>query len=123
MARKYYARHSGVAAGVAIRQQFDLLASSFTEAEIDAGSLTLSFSAWIGGEDGVNDGGRLRVNYLDESLVLVDSTETANAIPPAGTYAQVSIDENIPATTRHLQLDLILRGNAVTVCTGANCAL
>jgi hypothetical protein len=108
----YYARHSGVAAGVAIRQQFDLLASGFTEEEIDAGTLTLNFSAWIGGEDGVNDGARLRINYLDASMTLIDSTETANSIPPAGTYAQVSINENIPAATRHLQLDLILRGNA-----------
>jgi hypothetical protein len=108
----YYARHGGVAAGVAIRQHFDLLASGFTEGEIDAGTLTLNFSAWIGGEDGVNDGGRPRVNYLDAALALVDSTETANSIPPAGTYPQVSINETIPATTRHLQLDLILRGNA-----------
>lgn len=108
----YYARHSGVAAGIAIRQQFDLLASGFTEEEIDAGTLTLNFSAWIGGEDGVNDGGRLQVNYLDDSLALIGSTETANSIPPAGTYAQVSINETIPATTRHIQLDWILRGNA-----------
>jgi hypothetical protein len=108
----WYARHGGVTAGVAIRQQFDLLASGFTEEEIDAGTLTLNFSAWIGGEDGVNEGGRLRVSYLDDSMVLVDSTETANSIPPAGTYAQVPINENIPATTRSLQLDLILRGNA-----------
>jgi hypothetical protein len=52
------------------------------------------------------------VNYLDESLALADSTETANSIQAAGAYAQVTINENIPATTRHLQLDLILRGNA-----------
>jgi hypothetical protein len=108
----YYARHSGVAAGVAIHQQFELLAGGFTEEKFDAGTLTLNFSAWIAGEDGVNDGGRLRVNYLDESLAPVDSTETANSIQAAGTYAQVTINENIPATTRHLQLDLILRGNA-----------
>jgi hypothetical protein len=70
------------------------------------------FAGEIGGEDGVNDGGPLRVSYLDESMVLVDGTETANAIPPARTYAHVLINENIPATTRHLQLDLILRANA-----------
>jgi len=108
----YYVRVGGNTTGFVQRQTFDLLACGFTEGEIDAGTLTLHFSAWIGGEDGVNDGGRLRVNYLDASLALIDSTERANSIPPAGTYAQVSINETIPATTRHLQLDLILRGNA-----------
>ena len=108
----FYARVGGNAAGVARRQTFDLVASGFTTGEIDAGTLMLSFTGWIGGEDGVNDGGRIRVNYLDGSMTLIDTTQTSTTIAAAGVYVQHAIGETIPAGTRFLQLDMVLRGNA-----------
>jgi len=108
----FYARVSGNTAGVARRQTFDLVASGFTTGAIDAGTLTLNFTGWIGGEDGVNDGGRIRVNYLDGSMTLIDTTETSTTIAAAGVYVQHTISENIPSGTRFLQLDMVLRGNA-----------
>ena len=97
---------------VARRQASDLVASGFTTGEIDAGTLTLNFTGWIGGEDGVNDGGRIRVNYLDGSMTLIDTTETSITIAAAVVYVQHTIAENIPSGTRFLQLDMVLRGNA-----------
>jgi hypothetical protein len=102
----------GNTAGVARRQTFDLTASGFTTGEIDAGTLTLNFTGWFGGEDGVNDGGRIRVNYLDDSMTLIDTTATSTTIAAAGVYMQHTIGENIPSGTRFLQLDMVLRGNA-----------
>ena len=67
--------------------------------------LTLNFTGWIGGEDGVNDRGRIRVNYLDGSMTLIDTTDTSTTIAAAGVYVQHTIGENIPSGTRFLQLD------------------
>ena len=79
---------------------------------VNGGFETGDFTGWIGGEDGVNDGGRIRVNYLDGSMTLIDSSETSTTIAAAGVYVQHTISENIPSGTRFLQLDMVLRGNA-----------
>lgn len=89
--------------GTFLFQQFSLLALGYSPTDIDAGSLNLVATAWVLGEDGVNDGGRVEAVFLDAAMSEISVGSSGDTITAAGVWVQVTLDTPVPADTRFVR--------------------